>query len=83
MGDEETTMSSLLLPTLSGGLETYALGAASPYPLRHEGAFARTVYAAAHVVADPIRLSQPWSKPAVDWDATLKFRHHLCWKISS
>ena len=70
-------MSSLLLPTLSGRLETYARGAASPYPLRHEGAFPRTVYAAAHVVADPIRLAEPWCKPAVDWDATLKFRHHL------
>jgi hypothetical protein len=77
MGDEETTMSSLLLPTLSGGVETSVTGASSPYALRHEGAFPRTVYAAAHVVADPRRLDDPWRKPAVDWDATLKFRHHL------
>jgi hypothetical protein len=37
----------------------------------------RTVYAAAHVVADPLGDNTPGSPAAVDWDATLRFRHHL------
>ncbi|MEV4749406.1 dihydrodipicolinate synthase family protein [Streptosporangium sp. NPDC049248] len=37
----------------------------------------RTVYAAAHVVADPLGDNTPGSRAAVDWDATLRFRHHL------
>ncbi|MGW2022878.1 dihydrodipicolinate synthase family protein [Streptomyces decoyicus] len=37
----------------------------------------RTVLAAAHVVADPHADSTPDGPAAVDWDATLAFRHHL------
>ncbi|WP_027342200.1 dihydrodipicolinate synthase family protein [Hamadaea tsunoensis] len=37
---------------------------------------ARTFYAAAHVVADPAAADQT----TVDWDATLRFRHHL-WSL--
>ncbi|MFI6512430.1 dihydrodipicolinate synthase family protein [Streptosporangium sp. NPDC050855] len=37
----------------------------------------RVVYAAAHVVADPLGDNTPGSPAAVDWDATLRFRHHL------
>lgn len=37
----------------------------------------RTVYAAAHVVADPLGDNTPGSPAAVDWDATLRFRRHL------
>jgi hypothetical protein len=29
------------------------------------------------VVADPVALTDPWRSSGVDWDATLKFRHHL------
>ncbi len=39
--------------------------------------FNRIAYAAAHVVSDPWRDDDPWSRPAIDWDATLRFRHHL------
>ena len=70
-------MSALVLPTLDGALEPYEFGPASPYPALHSGNFPRTLYAAAHVVADRSRLTDPWRKPAIDWDATLKFRHHL------
>ncbi|MEU0487002.1 dihydrodipicolinate synthase family protein [Streptosporangium sp. NPDC006013] len=45
---------------------------------RPEGpARSRTVYAAAHVVADPLGDNTPGSRAAVDWEATLRFRHHL------
>jgi hypothetical protein len=34
-------------------------------------------YAAAHVVCDPLADVDPWLDAAVDWDATLAYRHHL------
>jgi hypothetical protein len=37
----------------------------------------RIAYAAAHVVADPLAENVPGAPAAVDWDATMKFRHHL------
>ncbi|MGH4028396.1 dihydrodipicolinate synthase family protein [Actinomycetota bacterium Odt1-20B] len=37
----------------------------------------RTVFSAAHVVADPHADVSPDSPAAIDWDATLAFRHHL------
>ena len=41
-------------------------------------AFNRSVYAAAHVVIDPLATTHPWDgPPAIDWEATLAFREHL------
>jgi hypothetical protein len=40
----------------------------------------RIFYAAAHVVADPAAGNGPGLPAAVDWDATLRFRHHL-WSL--
>ena len=37
----------------------------------------RVAYAAAHVVADPLAENVPGAPAALDWDATLAFRHHL------
>ncbi|TPI31735.1 dihydrodipicolinate synthase family protein [Mesorhizobium sp. B3-2-1] len=42
--------------------------------------FSRIAYAAAHVVADPLDMTDPWSRPVVDWDRTMAFRHHL-WRL--
>ncbi|ESY96331.1 dihydrodipicolinate synthase family protein [Mesorhizobium australicum] len=42
--------------------------------------FPRITYAAAHVVADPLGMTDPWSRPVVDWDRTMAFRHHL-WRL--
>ncbi|BAV47730.1 Protein of unknown function DUF993 [Mesorhizobium loti] len=42
--------------------------------------FSRIAYAAAHVVADPLEMTDPWSRPVVDWDRTMAFRHHL-WRL--
>jgi hypothetical protein len=76
-------MTSLLLPVPGGRVERYTLknialptvggGTLSP-------AFNRVVYAAAHVVADPLAESDPHLDAAIDWDATLKFRHYL-WNL--
>jgi hypothetical protein len=41
-------------------------------------ALTRTAFAAAHVISDPLAERSPWQgRPAVDWDATLGFRHRL------
>ncbi|MGW4645943.1 dihydrodipicolinate synthase family protein [Kitasatospora sp. NPDC004289] len=40
----------------------------------------RTVFAAAHVVADPLGQNAPGAPAAVDWESTLAFRHHL-WSL--
>ncbi|GIF66772.1 hypothetical protein Ais01nite_48070 [Asanoa ishikariensis] len=37
----------------------------------------RIAYAAAHVVADPLADNTPGMPAALDWEATLAFRHHL------
>ena len=67
----------LKLPTADGRLETFRLGAASPYPAKAAGAFNRVAYAATHVVADPRADVDPWLTAAIDWDATIAFRKHL------
>lgn len=67
--------SALSLPRRDGSLEPYTPGAPARWvpdarPLR-----ARRAFAAAHVVVDP--LAESPAGAALDWDATLAFRHHL------
>ncbi|WP_030889675.1 dihydrodipicolinate synthase family protein [Streptomyces sp. NRRL F-5053] len=74
------------LPGADGQLYTYVPGSTGAAagggeePTR-EGVGAplvsRTVFAAAHVVADPLADTSPDGPSAVDWDATLAFRRHL------
>ncbi|GAB1581034.1 dihydrodipicolinate synthase family protein [Phyllobacterium phragmitis] len=71
---------SLKLPRTNGASEDYRLigtPIARPAARPH---FNRIAYAAAHVVSDPLRDIDPWGKPAIDWDATMAFRHHL-WSL--
>ncbi|MER8486280.1 dihydrodipicolinate synthase family protein [Mesorhizobium sp. M1322] len=42
--------------------------------------FSRIAYAAAHVVADPLEMTDPWAHPAVDWERTMAFRRYL-WRL--
>ncbi len=70
-------MAHVVLPAPDGGTERYVLAGASAFPARQAPCSIRTAYAAAHVVADPRALVEPWRVPAVDWDATLAFRRHL------
>ncbi|MFD3620375.1 dihydrodipicolinate synthase family protein [Streptomyces sp. NPDC058676] len=68
---------TIQLPDFKGGLRTYE---PRPEPLAvTTGApfTSRTVFSAAHVVADPYADASPDSPAAVDWDATLAFRRHL------
>jgi hypothetical protein len=62
-------------------------GTFKAYTLREPPAFgrpvsfrSRTVYAAAHVVADPLAENCLGAPAVVDWDSTLAFRHHL-WSL--
>lgn len=69
---------TLTLPTPDGRLEPYRLTGTPLIPRAPQVALTRTAFAAAHVVSDALAERDPWSgRPAVDWDATLRFRHHL------
>jgi hypothetical protein len=70
-------MTSLMLPREDGTVAKHVLQLTSPLPRTHAPVSVRTVYAAAHVVADPRAMTDPWRSPVVDWDATLAFRRHL------
>ncbi|MFI0501487.1 dihydrodipicolinate synthase family protein [Streptomyces albogriseolus] len=68
---------TLHLPGAHGALRAYeprteplALAPGAPFT-------SRTVFSAAHVVADPYADTTPDAPAAVDWDATLAFRRHL------
>jgi hypothetical protein len=68
------------LPRVDRSVETYALVGT---PTERPGVtrvFDRIAYAAAHVVSDPWADANPWNSPAIDWDATMAFRHHL-WSL--
>jgi hypothetical protein len=69
-------LQTVTLPRKPGRSETHRLGAPSPFPASASGPYCRQVLAAAHVVADPAA-PQPWLTAAIDWEATLAFRHHL------
>jgi hypothetical protein len=75
-----TVATSIVLPTSSGALQEYRLGAASPYPVRATGPFNRVAFAAAHVVADPLADHDPWLSATIDWDSTIAYRRHL-WRL--
>ncbi|MGP2436766.1 dihydrodipicolinate synthase family protein [Streptomyces sp. JW3] len=68
---------TLRLPGPDGTLRAYQ-PRAEPLAFSSGSAFtSRTVFSAAHVVADPYADTTPDGPAAVDWDATLAFRRHL------
>jgi hypothetical protein len=69
----------IVLPAARGARRSYALTGKSVQPVAAPR-FSRIAYAAAHVVADPLAMTDPWSKPAIDWERTMAFRHHL-WRL--
>ena len=71
---------TLKLPRRDGRLAPYTLSGrppvtAPPGPIR-----SRIGMAAVHVVADPLASISPPLEVALDWDATLRFRHHI-WSL--
>jgi len=74
-------MTTLSLPTLTGGIAPYTMRAAASWPVPDgHTAWNRVAFAAAHVVADPLAHVDPWLAAAIDWDATLAYRRHL-WSL--
>jgi Protein of unknown function (DUF993) len=69
---------TVTLPTADNTLAPYQLTGTPLIPRAPRVPLTRTAFAAAHVVSDPLRERSPWdTRPAVDWDATLAFRHGL------
>lgn len=71
-------MTIIDLPRRNGTIEAYRLGTNPPVDIVTGPCRSRVLYAAAHVVGDP--LGDPVGTSAIDWDATLAFRRHL-WSI--
>ncbi|PCI85875.1 MAG: dihydrodipicolinate synthase family protein [Hyphomicrobiales bacterium] len=69
-------MTSLNLPTADRTQSKLNLSIPKNHVIRPES-FNRTIYAAAHVVADPLADIDPWLEPAIDWDKTIEFREQL------
>ena len=66
------------LPQADGSLKTLKMRAEPILPDGCAMPFNRTVFAAAHVVIDPMGTIDPCdASPRVDWDATLAFRSYL------
>ena len=68
-------MTAIQLPS-PNGLESYRLGPPVDYQAP-QVSLNRIAFAAAHVVADPLSASDPWTEVAIDWDATLAYRRYL------
>ncbi|GAA2567918.1 MULTISPECIES: dihydrodipicolinate synthase family protein [Streptomyces] len=71
---------TLHLPNPDGTLRAHEPRTAPPAASgggRGSAFTSRTVFSAAHVVADPYADTTPDGPAAVDWDATLAFRRHL------
>ncbi|HEX5864914.1 MAG TPA: dihydrodipicolinate synthase family protein [Casimicrobiaceae bacterium] len=74
-------MTRIRLPRSNGTVHDYTLRAQSDWVPPAPGTlFNRVAYSAAHVVADPFSSGDPWLQPAVDWDATLRYRAYL-WSL--
>jgi hypothetical protein len=71
---------TLTLPTPTGALQSYALQGNTPVRPPAGVKFNRIAYSAAHVVADPLAVVDPWIGCAVDWDSTIAYRRHL-WSL--
>jgi hypothetical protein len=75
----------LVLPARDGSLRGWTPSGrqpASPVPPGMAGSAgtppqSRTAYAAVHVVADPMAVTDSSEGPVLDWEATLAFRHHI------
>ena len=73
-------MTTLTLLDTQGQSTPYAMQGRPLPPPKARHPFNRIAYSAAHVVADARSGQDPWLSAALDWDATLAYRHHL-WSL--
>jgi hypothetical protein len=67
---------SIALPTETGAIESYHLRGPAQFEVPTNPK-SRSVFAAAHVVADPFAENCLGAPPIIDWEATLRYRQHL------
>jgi hypothetical protein len=67
----------LRLPAADGTIVDYKVRGDFGYSDCGEPARSRIAFAAVHVVCDPMVDTNPTSPAAIDWDATMAFRHHV------
>lgn len=65
------------LPDQTGRRTAYSLVGQPIETASFDRTFNRVVFSAAHVVADPFTNADPSGPAAIDWMATMAFRHHL------
>jgi Protein of unknown function (DUF993) len=70
-------MVAINLPDPAGALQTYKLTGTPLAISKGRKRFNRVAFAAAHIVVDPLKTSEPSASPVFDWEKTLAFRHHL------
>ncbi|MGB3305124.1 MAG: dihydrodipicolinate synthase family protein [Thermomicrobiales bacterium] len=80
LATSNSTGTTLRLPRLGGGIETYRMGPAAQYARSFPAPAKRIAYAAVHVVADPLAPINPTLDVALDWEATLAYRRYL-WSL--
>ncbi|MGN6534324.1 MAG: DUF993 family protein, partial [Mesorhizobium sp.] len=68
---------TIRLPDEKGSFSDYRLSGRTIPSARLPADAARTVFSAAHVVADPFAAGEPSGPATVDWEATMAFRRHL------
>jgi hypothetical protein len=73
-------MVALLLPGADHASNRLLLNEPAHLDVRSTPPTSRAAYAAAHVVADPLRASAADHGDAIDWDATMRLRHDL-WSL--
>ena len=71
---------TLKLPGADGTVASYTLSGRAPIQAPAGPIKSRIGMAAVHVVADPRAAINPTLEVALDWDATLRFRHYL-WSL--
>jgi len=65
------------LPNADRTLENFTLGEPLSFSTASKGTWNRIAYSAAHVVADATSASDWHAGGAIDWDATIAYRHYL------
>nr|WP_090576823.1 dihydrodipicolinate synthase family protein [Paenibacillus sp. OV219] len=73
-------VNKLRLPIAGGGLADYTLSGRAPIEAPAVPLKGRIAFSAAHVVCDPLATVEPLLGAAVDWQATMAYRHHL-WSL--
>ncbi|MES2221539.1 MAG: dihydrodipicolinate synthase family protein [Acidobacteriota bacterium] len=71
---------SIRLVRPDGSLYNYSVTGEPLLPLRQNAFKTRIAFAAAHVVLDPLKTTEPLTHPVIDWDSTLAYREYL-WSL--